>query len=243
MVLVGAYAYTHATPGSSSVSNANDSAIRAFVVDFGSKFKNVSLLAPDAAEQIAREYGSYASPELIAQWQANTAEAPGRQTSSPWPDRIEVVSVTPAASGDAFETYQVEGNVIEVTSADTPNEPAAVQPISLTVIKQGNTWLITALSKGAYSDLPQRSEITGTWECLPHKDTTGPQTTECAFGIAADQGGHYAVDTSLMATYPVDFATGARVRAAGMVTPVEMLNSVQKYDIVGIMRATTIEKI
>jgi hypothetical protein len=177
-------------------------------------------------------------------WQSQPNSAPGRQTSSPWPDRIDVVSVTPTASGNAFATYQVEGNVIEVTSADTPNEPAAVQPISLTVKKQGNAWVITAVSRGAYSELPKRETIVGFWECLPHKDTTGPQTDECAFGIAVDQSdGHYAVDTRLMSTYPVDFATGTKVRVSGIVTPVEMLNSIQKYDIDGIISATTIEKV
>ena len=81
-------------------------------------------------------------------------------------------------------------------------------------------------------------------ECLPHRDTTGPQTMECAFGIAVDQSdGHYAVDTSLMSQYPVDYPTGTKVRVSGVVTPSEQLSSIQKYNIDGIIRATTIEKI
>lgn len=91
--------------------------------------------------------------------------------------------------------------------------------------------------------LPKPQTIIGYWECLPHKDQTGPQTKECALGIAVDQSdGHYAVDTSLVSTYP-DFSTGTKVRVTGLVTPVEALSSIQKYDIDGIIRATGIEKI
>ena len=67
---------------------------------------------------------------------------------------------------------------------------------------------------------------------------------ECAFGIAVDKSdGHYAVSMSLMSTYPVDFPTGTHVRVTGVVTPADQLNSVQKYDIDGIINATEIQKI
>jgi hypothetical protein len=63
-------------------------------------------------------------------------------------------------------------------------------------------------------------------------------------GIAVDQSdGHYAIDTRLMAMSPVDFPTGTKVRVTGIVTPADQLNSIPKYDIDGIIRATTIEKI
>ncbi len=84
----------------------------------------------------------------------------------------------------------------------------------------------------------------GTWECLPVKDPSQPHTLECAFGIAVDQSdAHYAVDTQFMPSQPVDFPTGAKVRVTGKVTPVEQLSSIQKYDIDGIISATSIEKI
>lgn len=225
---------------STSTSNAEDTAVRAFVVEFGSKFKNVALLANDASAQIATQYGPYVSPELIKKWQDKAEPAPGRQTSSPSPDRIEVVSVTQKETN----TFAVEGNVIEITNQYTPNEPAAVYPVSMTVEKKGGSYQITALTKGAYSELPKRITVVGYWECLPHKDTTGPQTMECAFGVAVDQSdGHYAIDTRLMSAYPVDFPTGTKVRVEGVMTPANQLSSVQKYDIDGVISATTIEKI
>jgi len=97
-----------------------------------------------------------------------------------------------------------------------------------------------------YSELPQRISVIGYWECLPHKDTTGPQTMECAIGIALDQSdGHMAVNTSLISTYPVDFSSGTKVKIDGLFTPLDHLssNSMQKYDIDGIISATSIEAV
>jgi hypothetical protein len=241
IVIGGLLAFKNYTPPVSStpVSNADDMAIRTMVIEFGTKFKNVSLLAPDVSQTITTEYGQYVSADLLAQWVANPAGAPGRQTSSPWPESVDVVEVAPQGNG----AYKVEANVIEVTNSN-PKEVAATYPITMTVEKENDRFVVATFEKGAYSELPKRQTIVGYWECLPHKDTTGPQTDECAFGIAAEASdGHYAIDTRLMATYPVDFPTGTKVRVTGVVTPVEQLNSIQKYDIDGIISATSIEKI
>ena len=123
---------------------------------------------------------------------------------------------------------------------------ASYQPRSEPQAPSGvvSNWGQPAVIKDDYSELPQRMTVTGFWECLPHKDRTGPQTMECAFGIAIDQSdGHYAIDTSLMSTYPVDYPTGTHVRVEGIVTPANQLSSVQKYDIDGIIRATSIQKL
>lgn len=225
---------------SGKLSPETDAEVRALVVDFGSKLKNVSLLATSSASQIETQYGIYLTPSLLADWKAHTDHAIGRQTSSPWPDRIEVVSVSPV--GD--NVYKAEGNVIEITSADTPNEPAAVYPVTLTLQKDGDTWHINSVVKGAYSEIPQQVTIVGVWECLPHHGD-GPHTMECAFGVKADDGKHYAVSTSLMSQYPVDYPTGARVSIQGTMVPKNQLNSDAwvKYDIEGIIAATVIKKL
>lgn len=243
----GTYTYlhfTHVIPpnSSSSSSNTNDSAIRAVVTEFGTNLKDVSLLAPDTDRKAAMKaaYSSYVASELLAEWYKPNSDALGRSTSSPWPEKIDVVSVTP--HGD---TYTVEGNVIEVTSTEQQEgKAAAVYPVTLELQNREGHWLIIKVSKGAYSELPQQRTIIGYWECLPHANHSGPQTTECAFGIAEDQSdGHYAIDTRLMSTYPVDFPTGTKVQVTGVVTPANQLNSIQKYDIDGIISATSIQKI
>ncbi len=38
---------------------------------------------------------------------------------------------------------------------------------------------------------PHQGSITGAIECLPHKNTSGPQTLECAFGLRGDDDQHY----------------------------------------------------
>lgn len=102
----------------------------------------------------------------------------------------------------------------------------------------------TFVIRSPIKDVPQQVTVTGIWECLPHKNKTGPQTLECALGIAIDQSdGHYAIDTQFMARYPVDYPTGTHVRVIGILTPVEQMSSIHKYDIDGVLSATTIEKI
>jgi len=121
----------------------DEAAVRSTVTNFGMVLKNVSLLAPDAAQQIANTYAPYATPELIETWVASTTSAPGRLTSSPWPDHINIVSVTIQADG----SYLVAGNIIEVTSADQqPGAASDSQPVEITLQERNGTWLISPWS-------------------------------------------------------------------------------------------------
>jgi hypothetical protein len=246
VVIAGALALIIGHPRSTApVSNADDTAVRAAITGFGGTLKNVSLLAPDASTQIATEYAPYASPALIAKWQGDPEHAPGRLTSSPWPDRIEVSSVD--AEGD---TARASGTLVEATSA---NGGAATgsYAVTFTLEKENGTWLITGYEKGAEQPQAQNGGlmqhiITGTWECLPHKDTSGPQTMECALGIKEDgTGDNYSIDTSGMEGGPVDYPTGTHLKVTGTLTAAEALNDShwQIYDMVGIIHATSIEKI
>ena len=82
--------------------------------------------------------------------------------------------------------------------------------------------------------------LTGTFGCLPHKDTTGPQTEECAFGFTTDDGIHYAVNFGQSAGMANAFQAGTRGTYTGFVVPIETLSSDQwqKYDIAGIFTIT-----
>lgn len=225
------------------ISSEIDTQIRARVVEFGSKLKNVSLLMPpqDLKTQMQTHYGPYLTKDLLTLWQNDPAKALGRSVSSPWPDRIEVVEVTRLND----ESYKAEGNVIEITSADTPLQPAAIYPVTLVLKKDQNTWYIASIERGAYSEMPKRVTKKGFWECLPHKDTKGPQTLECAFGIAIDQSdAHYALDLHLLSSGPIDFPVGTHIQVEGVLVPSNQLNSDmwQKYPIDGIIAVTGIQK-
>lgn len=87
---------------------------------------------------------------------------------------------------------------------------------------------------------PYRTTLTGIHVCLPHKDTSGPQTLECALGMQTDNGDYYALDFTMLSQGVPNIPTGRRFQATGLVTPVEWLSSDhwQKYDIKGIFSVT-----
>ncbi len=230
--------------GSVSSSVRNPAAEQA-VEQFGQKMKQVSLLAPAADVRAAMEanYTPYVVPELLAAWQADPQHAPGRRTSSPWPARIQI-----GMSEGGGSAYVVHGTVVEVVNGQGgAEEIVGTYPVKVRVQERDGAWRITAFESGAYSDIPHQMTITGVYTCLPHRDAKGPQTTECALGIKQDgTGKHYSINTSLMSsTMWREIPTGSRIRVQGVVTPIEMLSSDhwQKYDIVGIISATKLQKI
>lgn len=89
---------------------------------------------------------------------------------------------------------------------------------------------------------PQNVTLTGTFECLPHTDTSGPQTMECAFGFKTDDGIRYAVNFGASASAAELFRSGAHVTADGFTVIKEALSTDQweKYDMVGIFTITKI---
>jgi len=123
-------------------------AVTSLVEDFGSKLQKVSLLAPSdiVKKSMEENYSGLVSPELLEVWQNDPLNAPGRLTSSPWPDRIEVQSVEKIE-----DAYEVKGEIIEITSEEKVNGGiAAKRPITLVVKKVGNIWLIDNVTLGVY---------------------------------------------------------------------------------------------
>lgn len=100
---------------------------------------------------------------------------------------------------------------------------------------------IYAEKQGDPSDIDRyRGTLSGEVVCLPHRDTDGPQTLECAMGLRTDVGEHYAVDLNLMSQEHPPLDTGKRLTANGVITPIEMLSTDQwqKYDVKGIFSVT-----
>lgn len=120
----------------------NDEAgARTAVSSFGAQLQKVSLLAPDASSSIAAVYGPFVSPELLARWSADPSHAPGRQTSSPWPDHIDTQSVTPQGSG-----FLVFGTIVLMTSQEKEHGGnAGTTPVILQLVKdEKGIWRIVA---------------------------------------------------------------------------------------------------
>lgn len=106
-------------------------------------------------------------------------------------------------------------------------------------------FFILELNKDSIQDVvidptPQPMVLEGTYLCLPHIDTSGPQTEECAFGIQADTGEFYAVNFGASAQAMQQFQANARIRAEGFFVPKEALSTDQwqKYDMRGIFTVT-----
>jgi hypothetical protein len=119
-------------------------AIRNLVESFGKRLQNVSLLAPDAAQEMQKQYSEFVSPALLEMWMDNVYNAPGRTVSSPWPDRIEITTLTRERS----DRYVITGFIIEVTSVEMVNGGAAAKiPIRVVVQKVQGSWFITEFTE------------------------------------------------------------------------------------------------
>lgn len=119
------------------------------VINFGKKLKSVPLLASKDAlrKSMEENYGRYAVSSLIEKWINDPQNAPGRLTSSPWPDRIGIQSIEKISEG----TYEVKGDIIEITSTEMIDGGyAAKRPITLLVKKINNRWMIYHTTLGSY---------------------------------------------------------------------------------------------
>jgi len=125
------------TPTEAAVEEAQ---IRQLVEAFGKRLQDVALLAPDAAQELQTQYVEFVSPALLTAWMADPSKAPGRVTSSPWPDRIEITILT----RDGADKYVLTSFVIEITSVEAASGGAAARvPVRIVVENVQGHWLIT----------------------------------------------------------------------------------------------------
>ena len=114
--------------------------VRDLVENFGKKLQSVSLLAPDAAQEMQNQYADFVSPTLLEMWVNDPLKAPGRMVSSPWPDRIEITTLERETS----DRYVINGYIVEVTSKEIVSGGAASKiPVYIVVEKDQGGWLIT----------------------------------------------------------------------------------------------------
>ncbi len=117
----------------------------------------------------------------------------------------------------------------------------ALIAIAVTLIAAGLVVFASARkAPDAAQNIPDAlSEVTLTGEttCLPKKGD-GPHTMECAIGLKADDGKHYAMDLSAISTIEGFWDTGKHITIEGTLVPVVMLSTDhwQTYDIEGVIR-------
>lgn len=109
---------------------------------FGQVIKNVSLTAPEemVKKSLQDNYGELVASALLNQWQKEPQNAPGRVSSSPWPERIDILQLEKLPDG----VYLINGEIIEMTSSEMVSGGySAKRPVTLMVEKLENQWLIT----------------------------------------------------------------------------------------------------
>jgi membrane-bound inhibitor of C-type lysozyme len=119
---------------------ANKQRIKKVVAGFGARLQQVSLLAPGAAKAMSRVYAPFVTPQLISQWKKDLQKAPGRRTSSPWPDHFVINSIQPGGV-----VYSVDATLVLMTSNEVEyGGNAGTKRIEMTLAKRDGKWKIAS---------------------------------------------------------------------------------------------------
>lgn len=133
-----------ARPPGEGQPGCDTAAARSVVETFGERLKNISLLAPDSIviAELRANYSGLVTEHLLDGWLFRPETAPGREASSPWPERIEIDSITTEGAGSC----RVRGKIVYLTSMEaTQGGVAAVRPVALMVQEvDGNGWQISS---------------------------------------------------------------------------------------------------
>ncbi|HEX6641704.1 MAG TPA: hypothetical protein VF215_11360 [Thermoanaerobaculia bacterium] len=132
-------------------SDEERAAARAEAIDvvesFGTRLAHVNLLVGDRAQltnDIRDTYGPYVTTLLLGGWMSDLRSAPGRETSSPYPARIEVRETIPVGES----AFDVTGDIVYVTNVD--GDPVLRQPIRARVVRgPDDVWRISEFVKTA----------------------------------------------------------------------------------------------
>ena len=96
-----------------------------------------------------------------------------------------------------------------------------------------------ATPEGAVGGVSRQEVIMeGEVVCLPHRNTSGPTTMECAYGLRDDLGNYYGLDaTNLSSTTPPEYEVGDRISIEGELVPQEDMpaNFWNTYNITGLI--------
>lgn len=112
------------------------------VKSFGDVMKQVRIATvpiEQTEEMMDLYYAPYVTKGLMAKWKENIDLVPGRQLSSPWPERIDVVSI--ARAGE--DGFQIKGDIVWMTSEGEVGNLG----ISVVLIIEDGQWKIDEFSE------------------------------------------------------------------------------------------------
>ncbi|MCK9360889.1 hypothetical protein M0Q28_01530 [Patescibacteria group bacterium] len=155
LVLIGAFGWyawriaypaTVTPPPMGTPPSEEEVAVRGVVENLGKALKNVPLSGSrDVATQAMDEqYRGYVSAALLQRWKSDPVNALGRLTSSPWPERIDILRVERRAA----TRYVVFGEVVLMTSVElTEGGDAGRLKTELQVDNiGGDSWVVSEVS-------------------------------------------------------------------------------------------------
>ena len=147
--------------------------ITTLIENFGSKLKEVYVSDPKeiASGRIKEFYAPFLTPNLLLNWMDNPSLAPGRIVSSPWPERIEIISMEKLD----VHTIKVKGYVVNVASGgENKLEITNKNPIVLIVKdSEKNTWLIDSAWSNEYAFYNGKELLKTLKEAFPNLSTIG----------------------------------------------------------------------
>lgn len=99
---------------------------------------------------------------------------------------------------------------------------------------------VQKLPEDELGDVTSSITTQGTFICLPHWDTTGPQTLECAFGLLDDSLNYYALrdpdpTVPTISTIPTD----TRVEVTGTFIP----GSLERHQSIGVIEVESVTQL
>lgn len=120
---------------------ANRAAAIEVVEGFGARLVHVDLLNQNGdslRDDIRDTYGPYVTTLLLGGWITDPGSAPGRETSSPWPARIDVREATPIGS----TAFDVTGDIVYIATVD--GDPVLRTPVRVRVVRgPDDVWRIS----------------------------------------------------------------------------------------------------
>ena len=148
--------------------------VTARVESFGSKLKEVRLSDPKemVSQEIKQVYTPFVSSNLLLDLINDPSKAPGGDASSPWPEKIEIISMEKSDS----HTIQVKGKIILMTSVEmAQGGNAGETPIMLWVrnTNANGAWLIDQLSYGEYAFYDMKELTSILKRTFPNMTTIG----------------------------------------------------------------------
>lgn len=138
---------SNAFAGTVSSLTPDQQQITATLTAFVAQEQEVDIATPDASTTIAEDYGSYVTPKLLSEWEANPRSAPGRTAQSPWADHVIIHSIVPTSDGFTAYATLVFENAQTAARGGFDSE----DPLLVTFSVHDRQWVISGYADEADS--------------------------------------------------------------------------------------------